>query len=844
MTDTAPEPASALWPHQREAVDGVLAELRSADRALLDMACGTGKTRVGAEVAYQLTQHVPGPVLITVPTLRLLDQTVAAWAHALGRPALGRIVAVCSKPGIVATYRNRLRGWEAAVTSEPDVLAGLLRGERTTVLCTYQSLDVLLSAYRRHSPPPMALALFDEAHRTAGSADRSWSAVHDEVRLPARYRLSMTATPKVLLGGDDVISMDDEKRVGRAAYRLPYGSARRRGLVAQFRMVVPLVADADIESVVAATGAPVYYETGGAPISAQTLATQIALLRAAHEYGSRRMVTFHRTVADARVFSRTLPLALRHLEPHERPSSLWAGHVHGDHSPAVRDSILGRLSQPHHGLVVVSNSKLLSEGVNIPDIDAVAILAPRSVIDTAQIVGRAVRQQPGRFKTATVFVPANPDAPDGSGFETVFSAARAMAATDDTLAAYTADARRTLGAQGTLTPRLEQPDWLTLTGTRVPESFARAISVRVVRETSAPWHEYLGAADRFLSEGGSLSDVPRHWRTPEGLPFGSWWHATQEAFTADRLAPDLRQALEAMGMTERLASTIWDTFIADLTAHREQFGHVDVRGDHVNDAGRRLGAQVRRARLKFDRLSDEQRARLTALGFTQNMLDAAWNTFIADLTAYREQFGTVDVKRDYVTAEGRRLGVQLGSRRETFDRLSDEQRAQLTALGFTQNTLDATWDTFIADLTAYRKEFGHLDIPIDHVNAAGRRPGRKAFRYRGDEWDTLPEGRQAQLTALGFERRPLLEARWSRHAQAWATFARDFGTTVVPKDHVTPDNLKLGHWRQRQLKILRAGKLPPHQTETLVRLGLIAPDTGAPPADGAVQTGDHRADPL
>ncbi|MFD9064151.1 Helicase associated domain protein [Kitasatospora purpeofusca] len=834
-----------LWPHQREAVDAVLAEFERTDRALLPMACGTGKTRVGAEIARRLAQRVPGPFLITVPTLRLLDQTVAAWARALGRPALGRIVAVCSKPGIVARYHNRLRGWEAAVTSEPDVLADLLRGGPTTVLSTYQSLDVLLSAYRRHSLPAVALALIDEAHRTAGSVGRPWSAVHDEIRLPARYRLSMTATPKVFLGGDDVISLDDETRVGRAVYSLPYGLARDRGLVAHFRMVVPLVTDADVASVVTAVENPAYYATGGTPVTARMLATQIALLRAAHQYGVRRMITYHGTVADAELFSRTLSLALQHLEPHERPSSLWAGHVHGGHAPAVRDAVLGRLSEPHHGLVVVANARLLSEGVDVPETDAVAILSPRSAIATGQIIGRAVRQQPGRFKVATVFVPANPedgvdlaDGADSPGFATVFSTARAMAATDDTLAAHTAASRRALGAAESIPPRPEQPDWLTVTGTSVPEGFARAILVRVVRETSASWHEYLGAADRFLAEGGSLADVPRNWRSPEGLAFGAWWHATHQAFTEDRVPADLREALEEVGMTKRLATAVWDTFVADLTAYRDEHGHVDVPVSHVNGAGRRLGAQVRRARDRLDRYSDAQRSQLTALGFTPNVLDAVWDTFVADLTAYRDEHGHVDVKRDHITAEGRKLGIQVGSHRETFDALPPERQAQLTALGFTPNVFDAVWDTFVADLTAYRDEYGHLDVPTDYVNAAGRPLGRKASRHRGNRWNILPAKRQAQLSTLGFTR-SLLDARWSRHAAAWAAHAEESGTTMVAKAYVTPDGVNLSQWRQRQLKRLHAGKLPPHQVETLVRLGLIDPPTGAPPYDATDRSTDQ-----
>uniref|UniRef100_UPI002F9107E1 DEAD/DEAH box helicase n=1 Tax=Kitasatospora sp. NBC_01519 TaxID=2903576 RepID=UPI002F9107E1 len=843
-----------MWPHQVQAVDAACAILAEHDATSLVITCGGGKTRVGAEVAVRVIERLnkervaaealrsrrvrhaasgPGALrqgltLVTVPTLALIRQTLDAWEEALGREGLGRVAAVCSEPNVLAPYRRRLGRWDAVLTSEPDRVAELLSEPHVTMLSTYQSLDVVASAYQRYTLRPIDVVVIDELHRTLGSSTRPWSLVHDRDRLPAVKRVGMTATPKMLLGNGDIISMDDP-RVGPVAYRYPYSEARRRGMVAHLRLVVPVITDDDIAALIPDDEQA---RAAGSGETAQLLATQIALLKAVHKHGVRRMVTYHRTVAEAKAFALTIPQALEYLEPWERPASLWTGHINGTQPQAARDSVLGRLRSPGTGtgLVVVTNAKALTEGVNAPLIDAVAILDGRGELESTQIFGRACRlERQGEFKTATVFVPAitrpgqsAAQALLDSRFSAVFSAARALAATDDELSAHLNRSRRQLGAAGTIEARTERPDWLTVTGAGVPPGFAQAIAVQVVREASAPWLEYVGAAERYQTERGQLQDIPRDWMTPEGLPLGSWWHATRRSFIQDQLPEELREELESLGMVRDLNEHAWDTFIADLTAYRDKYGNVDVRSDHVNEAGRKLGAQVRRARNKFDRLTDAQHSQLKELGFTPSVLDATWDTFIADLTAYRAEFGNVDVKRDYVNGAGRKLGIQVGSRREIFDDLPADRQKQLTALGFIPNTRDAAWDTFIADLTAYRTEFGHVDVPTNFVNAAGRPLGLKAARHRGDRWDRLPKERQEQLTALGFARSQL-DSRWLRHAAAWAAYAKESRTTVVPQDHVTPDGLPLSYWRQRQLGRLRAGKLPSHQVETLIRLGLIVP---------------------
>ncbi|MFJ8746163.1 Helicase associated domain protein [Embleya sp. NPDC127516] len=206
--EPAPHPtrriASPLRPHQREAVDAIVRALENPDadmvpggphggaRATAVMACGTGKTRIAAAVAAALAPR--GRVLVLVPTLDLLTQTVTAWRNA-GRTA-GTQIAVCSLGGDRTLDEAGVR----CTTSAPRIALWAGVSGPVTVYATYQSLGAVLTAHQGAYGLALAgfdLVVVDEAHRTSGSVGKEWAAVHDNTRLPATRRLYLTATPRV-----------------------------------------------------------------------------------------------------------------------------------------------------------------------------------------------------------------------------------------------------------------------------------------------------------------------------------------------------------------------------------------------------------------------------------------------------------------------------------------------------------------------------------------------------------------------------------------------------------------------------------------------------------------------
>lgn len=389
-----------LRPHQAEAVTAAVKTLRMHARASVVAACGTGKTLIAARTAARLAAR--SRVLVLVPTLDLLSQTVRSW-HAAGRK--GRAVAVCSARQAV----EHPSAGDIPMTTDPGELAALTPADATgpvTVYATYASLPTLLAAHHSHRLPAWDLAVVDEAHRTAGRLGKAWAAIHHDDQVPAARRLYLTATPRIWdpdsdRGDDPVASMDDETLFGPVAYRLTLSDAIDLGLLADYQILVPVVDNTDLRD---------WLATGpGAGVDGLRLAgRQVAVLRAIRDHRLRRVLTFHHRVADARAFATTLPDTAAALPADLQPEGLWSNWVSGSHPPRVRRRILLDFAAHTHPEqpAVLANARVLGEGIDVPSIDAVVFADPKnSPVDTVQAVGRALRQPPGAGKKATLIVP-------------------------------------------------------------------------------------------------------------------------------------------------------------------------------------------------------------------------------------------------------------------------------------------------------------------------------------------------------------------------------------------------------------------------------------------------------
>ncbi|MEU6353591.1 Helicase associated domain protein [Streptomyces sp. NPDC047072] len=838
--------ASPLWDHQREALEDLRKELLSARRVTNVMACGTGKTRVGAEVARLVSPSEP--VLIVVPTLDLIAQTLAAWLEALGREALGRIIAVCGDREVTdRDTADELSARQIEVTSDPGELAELLRTRRgrSTVAITYQSLPKLVAAHQYRGVQPWKLIVVDEAHRSVGLADRQWSAMHDDELVPAFKRLYMTATPRLVSvregQASEVVSMDDERIFGRVGHRLSFAAARERRLLADYRVIVSVVTDEEMHRLATERDSSTFLQLGPSAISAPMLARQVAVLRAAREFDVQRMLTYHRLVADARWFAQTLPAADALLGPAD---TLTTGYVRGSQTRAQRRAELAKLTDKSLDRVVISNARVLSEGYDAPAVDGVAFIdARKSTIDTVQAVGRALRLGGRNDKTAYIFVPVLMEpgqdpvsALQDSAYSPVWQVVSALAAHDEALGAELEARRRELGrgyqSRETLA---DLPQWLQVHGIPVPHRFAEAITVKAVRSTTASWEEHVGALIDYAAEHRDLL-VRRDFVTESGLALGQWVQWVRQLHSTGRLSPARHAQLEEIGM-------VWDAldenFARRLEAaakYRAEHGDLRVPHGYVT-AGPdpiRLGAWINGLRGRQKQLSDRQREALDELDMVWSVFAEDWKQGLEAARTYHRRHGHLRVHRDYVEetqdgSEGFPLGMWLVGRRDQYKTMLRERIAELDALGMIWRPHEETWRRHFEAAQAYHTSHGNLDMPTRHIVPA---PGGDVdlgawlSRQRADmEAGRLSAERTAALESLGVKLVRAFERGWQQGVAVARLYHAEFGHLNIQARHTFTDSngeeFRLGAWIAKVRERRASGKLTDDRISELDALGMI-----------------------
>ncbi|MEU3050350.1 Helicase associated domain protein [Streptomyces sp. NPDC006984] len=778
---------SVLRAHQVEAVDAAVRALGNVAspgvglRATIVSACGTGKTLMGAHTALRVARS--GRVLVLVPTLDLLVQTVASWREA-GRA--GAMVAVCSLRTDTELDVARVR----CTTDSRQLLAWAGGRERVTVFATYASLPVLTEAHgsglRRWD-----LVVVDEAHRTSGPWGKPWAAVHDDAVLPADRRLYLTATPRVADpwaaadDGDDraesgpalVASMDNEMVFGPVVYRLSLAEAIARGLLARYQIIVLEIRDQAL-----ATGTSGEEGSEAEVAAARLEAMTTAVLKAAATHQLDRVMTFHHRVADARAFAQASPGTSRRLwaaNPAVYPRRLWSGWLHGGHGMAHRREVLAQFARGWgaDGVVVercvLSSARVLAEGVDIPEVDAVVFADPReSIVDTVQTVGRALRQGPRGNKVASLVVPVflSPDERSedwlGSGsYLPLVKVLAALAAHDtdviDRLAAWPGG-----GATGAAT-LAEGP--LLFATARHPADIAEFVRLRVINVERRGWLRGWTAARRFHAAHGHLN-VPYHAKDG-AFPLGQWIAEQRKANKTGRLPAVRIDALERLGMVWSHPDHVFNAGLSMARAYHAVHGHLAAGHDAVVDGypvGTWLANRRREARLADGArgaLSAKRKAALVGVDpYWCPQWPLVWQRRYVLLRQHVPAGGAADVAPGHVMA-GEDIGAWLARQQADWDILHTEQRRLLTELGATPGdggvqeevrvTHDDKFTPNLAAAAAYAHREGHLNVPRKHVEITD------GTEIRLGIWISNQRSRRAKLPPQRIDALNALGMRWS-----------------------------------------------------------------------------------
>ncbi|MFJ5712885.1 Helicase associated domain protein [Streptomyces sp. NPDC093105] len=761
-------------------------------RAAIVSATGSGKTITAAACA--LESFAEGRILVTVPTLDLLVQTAQAW-RAVGHRA--PMVAVCSLENDPVLNSLGVR-----TTTNPIQLALWAGHGPVVVFATYASLvnreDVDAPEGQRKVRGPLEaaltggerlygqrmdgfdLAIVDEAHGTAGDLGRPWAAIHDNARIPADFRLYLTATPRILAAprpqknadGQEVelatMADDPDGTYGAWIAELGLSEAIEREILAGFEIDVLEIRDPS----------PVLGESEEARRGRRLALLQTALLEHAAAWNLHTVMTFHQKVEEAAAFAEKLPetaaalyvtdatgadLAAAEKLPassieagfyeleagrHVPPDRVWSAWLCGDHLVTERREVLRQFAngidaagrRVHRAFL--ASCRVLGEGVDITGergVEAICFADTRgSQVEIVQNIGRALRlNKDGSTKIARIIVPVFLE-PGEDPTDMVASAS--------------------------FKPLVAVLQGLRSHDERLVEQLASRALTRSSYEKKT--HVLRNEDGRIITAGGGGSEGQEHDEDTDAAAKSALLH-----FSSPRDAATIAAFLRTR--VYRPESLVWLEGYQALLRWRKENGitglyavpydtEVEVGATKAFPLGRWVHQQ--RKALRAGELEERRKTLLDApeAGMVWEPGEEAWETKLATLRAYRRATGHLAPRQDAMWGEGEEM-VPIG-----------QHMANLRRKG-----------------------------------GLGKDPKRAAVRAE-------------QLTAIDPDWNCPWPLNWQRHYRVLAHLAEDEPDGHLPdiQPGVTFDGDDLGKWLQQQRKPGTWAQLMPEQRERLTKLGV------------------------
>ncbi|KZR58957.1 DEAD/DEAH box helicase [Pseudobacillus badius] len=414
-------------PHQIPAINAVIEGFKKVDRGKLIMAPGTGKTYTSMAIAEEMANEKNGVfrVLYLVPSIQLLSQTLRGWNDDIRYDMSS--IAVCSDRKVTKNKGNNelediaasdigypaTTSYEKLLEYKKKIEENNTQTEFLTVFSTYQSIDVIIEA-QKQGFYEFDLVVCDEAHRTTGKTElnkeeSSFTKVHSDSNIKAAKRLYQTATPRVY--GEDaktkakensviIADMNDSEIYGEEFYRIGFGDAVRNGILTDYKVMILAVDEEvvakrfqkmlanekelhfdDVTKIIGCWNGLVKRKSNSDEVDGKPM---------------KRAIAFTGTIKESKLITNMFQQVVdEYLYETDGAFSVEVQHADGSMNALQKNEKIAWLKSdvPDNTCRILSNARFLTEGVDIPDLDAVMFLKPRkSKIDIAQAVGRVMRK--------------------------------------------------------------------------------------------------------------------------------------------------------------------------------------------------------------------------------------------------------------------------------------------------------------------------------------------------------------------------------------------------------------------------------------------------------------------
>ena len=825
-----------LRDYQEKAVQEVTEKFETADKGQLIMACGTGKTITALAISKNMNSK---KILILTPSLQLLRQTKQSWQKSGDLKERNWLV-VCSDETAGDDFDSdqaEVLDLGFSVTTSPIEISAFLRANESFVIfSTYQSSENLSLGCKSWGGQ-FDLVIADECHRTVGKLESNFGLVLDDQLISSKKKLFMTATPRTISpklrleareNEVEVSSMDDPEVYGEVLFQYSFAEAIAAGYLAKYEIVVAVMDQKSISGLV--------NQSGKVPF-----ANEVIVLKSLKDFSVSSAITYHSRLSAAEKFAQSIK-SVNELMPASYKSHLGTGYVNGQMRTRQKSSLLKKLQEVETGQTyLLTNARCLTEGIDVPNLDAVCFVDPRtSMVDIVQAVGRVLRKGSNPDKVGKIIIPIFVDDlsdPDNEFSQTKFAGLWkvicALESHDESLRDEMQNLR--LGLSNSPGSSLLLPDGLRIT---VPANvtnignFVNAISLKIIERVTSDWelgYSHLKAYAELTSDPNPTSVTKDQFNFPIGT-----WCSTQRSARKGKnrglLARERIKKLDDLGFIWDPIEAGWAKGFENLKRYKDKFGDPNPPSGFLYPDDFRLGqwAQVQRVTLKQGTLAPEKKQLLLDIGFDFEPKNTQRLELLQQLQDYFEEYGTVNVPTKYVSPDGYKLGGALDRLRQLKKNASESDHEAIAFL----DSKDIIWnvkevleeDSFqngLAELDLHLVKYLPGEIKQKSISDSGFKIGAWIERMRAKNTKgNLPAKHKTLLEDRGIELE-LTRVQYLARLQVLDDFFEEYGHIRVPLD-LKPEGLgSISSWLSDQKKRRAAGTLSNEEIENLDRYGFI-----------------------
>ena len=421
-------------PHQKNAI--TLAHKHfvkeNNNRGKLIFPCGSGKSLTGFWIMEKLKAN---STVVAVPSLSLVKQTLEVYLkQVVAKKMEVKWLCICSDEGIgkgddVVTYTRDL---PIPCTTDPDYIKNWLKEnkkENIIIFTTYQSGRLIAEA-SKSLKFTFDLGIYDEAHKTVGKNENLFSYLLFEENISVKHRIFMTATERFYRGvRDDVLTMDDPDDYGDVFCHMSFKEAIEEDLLTDYKIITIEVKKEEIAGFIKDNNLVKSNAKWGKENEARSLASMIALRKAMKALPIKNAVSFHSSIERA---TRNKDVQ-EHITNTYNYKPIDTYHVSGKLPTTKRNDVVQEFAKSDRALI--TNSRCLTEGVDVPNIDCIVFADPRkSKVDIVQALGRALRKKDGKdygYVVLPVIYDHKSHEIDNENFQEILNVVRGLAANDE-----------------------------------------------------------------------------------------------------------------------------------------------------------------------------------------------------------------------------------------------------------------------------------------------------------------------------------------------------------------------------------------------------------------------------